>query len=112
MNNNYYQGQPGSPLFTNSGIETPNQSTAPMPPFTNGNNNQYIDQTLNENIGKRLTVYATFNGSVDWPNKAFTGILEYSAIDHLTLSDPTTGKWYVIPSIYINYVESDEKIIE
>lgn len=112
MNNNYYQGQPGMPLFTNQGVETPNQSSVPSNPNFMNSGGQYMEQSLNENIGKRMTVFTTFNGSVDWPNKAFTGILEFSAMDHITLSDPSTGKWYVIPTIYINYVESDEKIIE
>lgn len=118
MNNNYYsngqpqlQSQPGSPLFTN-GVETPNQSGTPNMNFNYNNNNPSMSDTLTLNKGKIITVFATFNGSVSWPDKAFTGILENYEMDHLTLSDPKTGKWYVIPTIYVDYVESDEKIIE
>ena len=28
----------------------------------------------------------------------------------LIISDPTTGKWYLILMIYLNYVEFEEKI--
>ena len=111
MNNNYYTNGLGSPLFTNNGVETPNQETASN--LSMGyNTNSYLNESLYLNKGKLMTIYTTFNGSVEWPNKKFTGILEYASLDHLTISDPKTGKWYAIPTIYVNYVESDEKIIE
>lgn len=111
MNNNFYpSGQPGTPIFTN-GVETPNQSNV-TPINFNQTNNPSMSDTLSLNRGKIITVYATFNGSVSWPDKAFTGVLKNYEMDHLTLSDPKSGKWYVIPTIYVDYVESDEKIIE
>jgi len=41
----------------------------------------------------------------------FKGIIEQSGRDHIILSDPTTGEWYLILMIYINYIKFDERII-
>ena len=37
-------------------------------------------------------------------------IIEQSGRDHIILSDPATGKWYLLLMIYVNFVEFDEPI--
>ena len=62
-----------------------------------------------ENIieeGKKLS----FPDSVEWKDKIFTGVVEQAGRDHLIISDPSTGKWYLILMIYLNYVEFEENI--
>ena len=111
MNNNYTQ----NPIFPASNdvgtsiepYDTPNQSTAP------GIN--YVDSTYNENIlsankGRMATFYMTFSGSVDWRDKAFTGIIEEAGRDHVIISDPKTGKWTLLVLIYLDYIEFNEQI--
>lgn len=86
-------------------------------PFINTNNQEYIpdEQSYVENIlrvnrGKKVTIYQSFADAVEWRDRKFSGIIEQSGRDHIILSDPSTGKWYLLLMIYVNYVEFDEQI--
>jgi len=70
----------------------------------------YIENILRLNKGRRATVYMSFSDSINWRDKIYTGIIEQAGRDHLILSDPTTGKWYMLLMIYLDYVEFDDKI--
>lgn len=70
----------------------------------------YIENILRLNKGKKVTAYVSFSDSVEWRDKKFTGIIEQAGRDHLILSNPETGKWYMILMIYLDYVEFNEKI--
>lgn len=99
MNNNYYPNLNGYP----------NQEYAP----TAGNMGQeqsYIENILRLNKGKLGKFYCSFPDSMEWRDTAFTGIIEQAGRDHLIISNPNTGKWYLILLVYLNYAEFDEKI--
>lgn len=70
----------------------------------------YIENILRLNKGKKATVYLSFTDSINWRDKIFTGIIEQAGRDHIILSDPVTGKWYMLLMIYLDYVEFDERI--
>ena len=93
MNNSYF---PGGPLYT-GGLITPDQGQSPKIeiPFEQS----YIENILRANRGKKVTVYTSFSDSVEWKDK-----------DHILLSDPTNGKWYMILMIYVDFIEFDERI--
>ena len=74
-----------------------------------------LEQSLIENIlrlnrGKRVRAFVSYPDSNEWRDKIYTGIIEQSGRDHLIISDPTNGNWYLIRMIYLNYVEFDEPI--
>ena len=106
MNNAFYPNV-NSPLFT-------------TPPNLGNNGNlpiidlpfeqSYIENILRLNRGKKITIYASYADSIEWKDKKFKGIIEESGKDHIIISDHTTGKWYLILMIYVNYIEFDEKI--
>lgn len=98
----------GSPLFTQNGVQTPNQSTAPEIQLPS--EESYIENILRVNRGKKVEIYMTFTDSTEWRDRVFSGILEIAGRDHIILSDPTDGKWYLLPMIYLDYVRFDEKI--
>ena len=52
----------------------------------------------------------TFPGSNEWRDKSFSGILEAAGRDHVVLHDTATGKWFLLPNIYVDYIEFDENI--
>lgn len=111
MNNNYLNNNyQGTPLYSNGTI-TPNQSTAPT---TNNeyipDEQSYIENILRVNKGKRVSVYQSFADANNWKDRIFTGIIEQSGRDHIILSDPQTGKWYLLLMIYVNFIEFDEPI--
>jgi spore germination protein Q len=113
MNDNYYQNPtfPGQPMPTG----TPNQQTAPpsMPMFPQAQPTtevSYVENILRINKGKMAKLYFSYPDSVEWRDKIFEGIVEQAGRDHVILSDPKTGKWYVLLIIYLNYAVFDEPI--
>ena len=70
----------------------------------------YIENILRLNRGKRAKFYLSFPDSVEWRDRVFTGIVEQAGRDHIIVSDPATGNWYLLMMIYLNYVEFDEEI--
>ena len=118
MNGNFYQN-PTFPTATNPNITT-NQNPIPNNYQTNIESisqntslpmeQSYIENILRLNKGKRVKAYFSFPDSNEWKDKIFTGIVEEAGRDHLILSDPTTGNWYLLLMIYLNYVEFDERI--
>lgn len=96
-NNNYY-----NPVYPNGYVD--NGST------TFNDEQSYIENIIRLNKGKIGRFYMTFPDSLEWRDRVFSGIIEQSGKDHIIISDPTTGKWYLLLLIYLDYVEFDEKI--
>ena len=111
MNNSFSnQGNfPGSPLYVN-GQAVPNQQNQ-----LNYQNTvfeqSYIENILRLNKGKKVEIYASYPDSSEWRNMVFKGIIEQSGRDHIILSNPQSGEWYLILLIYVNYIKFDENII-
>ena len=113
MNNNFVNqnGFPGAPIYSGSG-NVPNQQTQMN--FNVPAEQSYIENILRLNRGKKVEIYASYPDSDEWRNKIFSGIIEQSGRDHIILSDPSSGNWYlifiggyVLPSIFIKTPCSD-----
>ncbi len=128
MNSNYYSN-PTYPNLNTSGFQATAMGGAASMPSSNTNNTSnnglatmqatnnmlameqsYIENILRLNKGKLATFYMSFPDSVEWRDKTFTGIIEAAGRDHIIVSDPKTGRWYLLLMIYLNYVDFDEKI--
>ena len=48
-----------------------------------------------------IWIYMTFPDAGEWKDRIFTGVIEQAARDHFVISDPKTGKWYLLLSIYL-----------
>lgn len=70
----------------------------------------YIENILRLNKGKLATLYFTFENNREWNAKVITGIIEAAGRDHVIVSDPKTGKRYLMLMIYLDYVTFDEEI--
>ena len=109
MNGNFYQNPtfPNNSTLINSEEMPPNNisfsNTMPI-------EQSYIENILRLNKGKRVNAYVSFSDSSEWQNKIFSGIIEEAGRDHLIISNPETGKWYLIKIIYLDYIEFMEKI--
>lgn len=107
MNGSYYPN-PTFPNSTNSDSFENNyyaNKNAEMPM-----EQSYIENILRLNKGKKVTAYVSFPDSTEWRDRKFKGIIEEAGRDHLIISDPATGHWFLILMIYLNYVDFDEKI--
>lgn len=69
-------------------------------------NENYIEDVLKNNIGKKVKIYSTFTDS---EAKTFEGILTNIGSDYIVLNDPVNNKWITVLLIYINYVEFEEE---
>ena len=115
MNGSYYQ----NPTFPSNQMLEPtisNQTIPSSPPENISNyttmpmEQSYIENILRLNKGKRVNAYVSYPDSSEWQNKVYTGIIEQAGRDHLIISDPTNGHWYLIRIIYLDYVEFMESI--
>ncbi|RBW67399.1 spore coat protein GerQ [Bacillus taeanensis] len=70
----------------------------------------YIENILRLNKGKVATVYMTFENNQKWNAKVFKGIVEAAGRDHIVLSDPQTGRRYILLMVYVDYITFDEEI--
>ena len=108
MNGSYYQGNafPGVGLNNNT---VPNQQSVPSYE-TNKNNTMfdeeqsYIENILRLNAGKKAKLHVTVPGSKEWQDRVFEGIIEQSGRDHIIMSNPRTGEWYLVLMIYLDFV--------
>lgn len=103
MNNSYFPN-----YQTNGGY--PNQEFAPTAGNILSNEQSYVENVLRLNKGKLGKFYCSYPDSNEWRDTVFTGIIEQATRDHLIISNPNTGKWYILLMVYLNYVEFDEKI--
>lgn len=104
MNGTYYP----NPTFPNNMNNfTPEQevSTNSLPM-----EQSYIENILRLNKGKKAKVFCSFPDSTEWRDKIYDGIIEQAGKDHLVISSPERGDWYLIPMIYVNWVEFEEPI--
>ena len=67
-----------------------------------------IEELIKYNKGKKVTMHMGFSNRAE--PKDITGIIEQSNQEYLTLSDPQTGSWHILPTIYIDYITFDENI--
>ena len=114
MNGSYYQGNafPGVGLNNNT---VPNQQSVPSYE-TNKNNTMfdeeqsYIENILRLNAGNKAKLHVTVPGSREWQDRVFEGIIEQSGRDHIIMSNPQTGEWYLVLMIYLDFVTFEEPI--
>lgn len=105
MNNSNYLG---TPLYGNDFV-TPNQYNAPKNESFRAEQS-YIENILRQNKGKKARLHVTVPGSVEWQDRVFDGIIEEAGKDHVVLSNPQTGEWYLILLIYLDFVTFEEPI--
>lgn len=109
MNNNYYKEFPGNPIYVGNKA-FPNQNPASNYSSYVPEEESYIENILRLNKGKKVSVYQSFADAGEWKDRIFTGIIEQSGKDHIILSDPTTGNWYLLLMIYVDFIKFEEKI--
>lgn len=110
MNGNYYTSQfPGTGLNNNT---IPNQQSVPsyQDQYKTIDEQSYIENILRLNRGKKATFHITVPGSNEWQDRVFNGIIEQAGKDHIIVSNPNNGEWYLILLIYLDFVTFEEPI--
>lgn len=117
MNNGNFSSFPGMGLSNNT---VPNQQSVPsyeqtqtMPNMMYNNipaEQSYVENILRLNRGKMASFHITVPGSVEWQDRVFSGIIEQAGRDHIIVSNPNNGQWYLILMIYLDFVTFEEPI--
>ena len=112
MNNNYFNPNmmPNRNLSNITNEYTTSNLMPDMPQAELPMEQSYVENILRRNKGKVASFYMTFPDSNEWRDKVFTGVIEQAARDHYVISDPKTGKWYLLLAIYLDYIIFDEEI--
>ncbi|WNF37234.1 spore coat protein GerQ [Bacillaceae bacterium IKA-2] len=105
------QYMPGTPMPPPPGF------TQQAPPFTQPTEpgrlpleQSYIENILRLNRGKVGTFYMTFENNPEWNAKIFRGVVDEAGRDHIIISDPQSGKYYLLLMINLDYVTFDEPL--
>ena len=100
--NNYYK----NPILQNDNFDNIDKSI-----LNNDLKEQkYIENIIKSNIGKIAKVYISIPNSTDLHSKVFEGIIEQVGTDHIIISSPTTGEYFLVPIIYLCYIAFNETI--
>ena len=81
-----------------------------LPAMTGQPEESYVENILRMNLGKVATLYMTYENNSEWNAKIFKGVLEAAGRDHIIISDPTTGKRYLLLMLNLDYIMFDEPL--
>ena len=70
----------------------------------------FIENIIRLNKGKVGTFYFTYQGNNKWNAMVYHGRVETAGRDHIIISDPSSGKRYLLMMANLDWVEFDEKI--
>ncbi|MFS1514082.1 spore coat protein GerQ [Chengkuizengella sp. SCS-71B] len=70
----------------------------------------YIENILRLNLGKEAMIYMTYENNSEWNAKVYKGVLEAAGRDHIVISDPDTGKRYLLLMVNLDYITFDEEL--
>lgn len=96
----------GAPMGPMPGAAMPGLTPEGMLPFEQS----YVENILRFNRGKMATFYMTYEYNPEWPARIFRGVIDEAGRDHIIISNPETGKSYLLLMVSLDYVEFDEPI--
>jgi len=70
----------------------------------------YVENILRMNLGKVATIYMTFENNSEWNAKIFKGVLEAAGRDHIIVSDPVTGRRFLLLTVNLDYITFDQPL--
>lgn len=81
-------------------------NTGYLPNQTNIYQDNYVENYLRNNIGKKVEVHVSFCDSIEWRDSIFNGILEDIGKDYTVIKN--NNKKYVIWNVYLDYLIINE----
>lgn len=102
MNNNLYT-QPNY---------IPNQGTAPpvIPPNSSYTRDEYAENIIRKNIGKKASFYMSFSDSIEWRDTIFEGIIEDAGKDYVLIYNRESNKRFLLWNVYLDYIVFNEPL--
>ena len=97
-----------NPYLVRQDNQTPSPETPAINPGTIGQS--YLGNIIKLNTGKLGTFYFTYNGSNEWRDKSYVGIIEDAGRDYFIIKDPNSERRYLLSYLYLLWSEFDEKL--
>ncbi len=97
---------PGAP----TGGMIPMSQTGAVIPQPVPREESYVENILRMNLGKVGTFYMTYENNSEWNAKIFKGVIEAAGRDHIIISDPVTGKRFLLLTLNLDYITFDEPL--
>ena len=93
-------------------VRQDNQTPSPETPAINSGaiGQSYLGNIIKLNTGKLGTFYFTYNGSNEWRDKSYVGIIEDAGRDYFIIKDPNSERRYLLSYLYLLWSEFDEKL--
>lgn len=95
----FQMGMPSGPSFA-----------VPTVPLGGVRQESFIENIIRFNKGKIGTFYFTYQGNNKWNAMVYHGRVETAGRDHIIISDPSSGKRYLLLMSNLDWVEFDEQI--
>lgn len=100
------------PEYSQVNFLPPYTPSGPIPsaPPSAADEESYIENILRLNRGKMGVFFLTYENNSQWNAKVIRGIIETAGRDHIIVSDPQTGKRFLLLMVNLDYVEFDEPV--
>ena len=70
----------------------------------------YLGNVIKLNVGKLGTFYFSYNGSEEWRDRSYVGIIEDAGRDYFIIKEPDGPKRYLLSYVYLLWAEFDEEL--
>ena len=111
MNQNVYSNLPNNLDIASSSSAPPISNAYPTYPSANPEDPRYAENILEKNIGRRASFYMSYNDSLEWRDRIFTGVIEQAGRDYAVLKEDGSEKFILLWTVYLNFVEFFERPI-
>ncbi|MFZ0445265.1 MAG: spore coat protein GerQ [Bacillus sp. (in: firmicutes)] len=82
----------------------------PTVPLGGVRQESFIENIIRFNKGKIGTFYFTYQGNSKWNAMVYHGRVETAGRDHIIISDPSSGKRFLLLMANLDWVEFEEQI--
>ena len=111
MNQNIYPNYPKQGDIQSQSSAPPISQIYPTYPSANPQDPRYAENILEKNIGRRASFYMSYNDSLEWRDRIFTGVIEQAGRDYAVLKEDGSEKFILLWTVYLNFVEFFERPI-
>lgn len=103
-----YDFIPGSGNNYNTGTDTPNTNIPNFPyqpvELADFKPSNYAEDVLTSGRELYAQFYMSYPDSNEWRDSIFSGYIEDSGKDFVVVRSPSDNKWYLLWTVYLNYV--------
>ncbi len=105
LNQNLYTQAPIAGDISSQSSAPPISNLYPTYPSGNLEDPRYAENILEKNIGRKASFYMSYNDSLEWRDRIFTGIIEQAGRDYAVIKEEEGEKYVLLWTVYLNFVE-------